>query len=260
MNNNHIPMKLILLESQEKNNKILLKYIDKRIKTIIENGKLFFSEITLLKSADKCNCSTNCKSKEFPHFVIATGQNFYGNVRNMISFLDNKIEATGYRPEPLDPEQSMQEEFRNLIFSGVTKHGDSLIVKDEDDDSGGNSEKDIMKKVADEQRAREERNKKLAGRKNSHGQNNGLTLNYNQRDEPRGETKIPALDRGVKRGDDDYDNFPDIQNNIRHTNMGYESNKIINTLEENIKNHGGNATDDDMVRSMFDKLQGTNDF
>jgi len=253
MSANLTPIKLILLESEEKSNKIILKYINKRIDNIVSVGKVFFSEITLLDSAKKCNCSPNCQSQKFPHFVVSTGQKFYGDVRNMISFLDNKIEATNKPSEAYDPEQRARDYVRDMIMDGVSKQGDQIVVKPMDEDEYGENmgNTNIHQKIEEHKRARDPKGKKSGG----------LTLNYNTKEEPRGETKIQPLDRGTQRDDDDYETHPEIKSNVRHGNTGYQPNSIMETLETNIKNNqGGGAVDNDMIRAMYDKLQGSNDF
>lgn len=253
MSANLTPIKLVLLESEEKSNKIILKYINKRIDNIVSVGKVFFSEITLLDSAKKCNCSPGCQSQKFPHFIVATGQKFYGDVRNMISYLDGKTETVQKTAASYDPEQAARDYVRDLIMDGVSKQGDQIVVKPmEDDELGENmGNTNIHQKIEEHKRARDPKGKK-----------SGLTLNYNTRDEPKGETKIQPLERGTQRDDDDYETHPEIKSNVRHGNAGYQPNSIMETLEINIKNNpnGNGAVDNDMIRAMYDKLQGSNDF
>ncbi len=249
---NLTPAKLILLESEEKKNKIILKYINKRIDPIVRKGHIYFSEITTVSAANKCHCSPNCHAQKFPHFVIPPNKKFFGDVKQMISFLDGLIEAVPTKKEIIDPEKQAQDYIRDAIFDGVTRQGKELVVKQDQDESFGEGmdANVIMQKVAEQQQSRE-----------SKTQNNSLTLKYTPKiNENAPESKIQPLTRGAERDDDDYEKFPEIKSDTRHNNTGYDDDGVMAALKSSIRQSPGNDVDNNMVLSMFEKLNGSDGF
>lgn len=254
-------IKLIVLESDEKKNKVILKYVNKRIDSIIKVGKLYFSEITSVSSPTKCHCSPNCNSQKFPHFVVSGGPNIYGEVRQMVAYLDSKIEPQNQKkdaPTIQDPEKDVQDYMRDQIYDGVSKQGKDLVVKQDQDDEGTGeamSGDALMRKMSEFRQRKGE----PQGKPN-------LILQYNKKNEDRAvDTKIPELTRGAERDDDDIERLQEIKggmsrNTARNNNTGYTDDSVMHAIESTIKNSSGGDTDDNMVRGMFEKLMGRDDY